>query len=341
MRIALVGVAHIHTPLFVEKLLKHHGISLKWVWDHQSKRAEKTAAQLGSKATDNLGLVMSDPEVTGIIICSETNRHEQLVVAGANAGKHMFVEKPLGLKAADLEAMQLAIEQSGVIFQTGYFMRGDPINIFLRDQIKAGSFGQITRIRHSSCHAGALDGFFDSEWSWIADLEQSGVGGFGDLGLHSLDLILWMMNDEVEAVTASIQSVVGRYKDCDEYGEGVIQFKNGAIGAISAGWVDVSNPLKLVINGTKGNAYIAAGQLYFHSKEVTGADGKEPWIDLPDSLPHAFDLFLDALVGAKNIPLIKVSEAVRGMTVMNALYEGARQKKWIYMQQNEGQEVDS
>ena len=85
------------------------------------------------------------------------------MLAAAAAGKHMFVEKPLGMGAVDAYRMAEAIEKAGVLFQTGYFMRGNPIHLFLREQIAAGSFGKITRIRHSNCHAGSLGGWFDAD----------------------------------------------------------------------------------------------------------------------------------------------------------------------------------
>lgn len=115
----------------------------------------------------------------------------------------MFVEKPLGMAAGDAYAMADAIEQAGVLFQTGYFQRGIPINQFVKEQIDKGYFGKITRICHSNCHAGALRDIFTPEWLWMTDLKQAGVGTFGDLGTHSLDILMWLMGD-VNQVTATI-----------------------------------------------------------------------------------------------------------------------------------------
>ena len=62
------------------------------------------------------------------MICAETNRHEALVRQVVAARKPLFVEKPLGFAADDALAMAAAIEQAGLIFQTGYFMRGNPLH---------------------------------------------------------------------------------------------------------------------------------------------------------------------------------------------------------------------
>jgi predicted dehydrogenase len=328
VQVALMGCAHIHTPGFVRRLKERSDVEVKYVWDHKPQRAQRRADELSTQVVAEVDDIWSDSEIAGVIICSETNRHEPLVLAGAAAGKHLFVEKPLGMGADDAYRMADAIERAGVLFQTGYFMRGDPIHLFLREQIGAGSFGKITRIRHTNCHAGSLKGWFDTEWRWMADPEQAGCGAFGDLGTHSLDILLWLMGD-VARVTADIAVATGRYGDCDEYGEGLLKFANGAVGSLAAGWVDVAHPINLILSGTEGHAHVVDGDLYFQSDHVAGADGKEPWVKLPEAWPHAFELFLDALVGKEGVPLVGTREAAVRSAVMEAFYESARTQQWV------------
>jgi predicted dehydrogenase len=326
-QLALVGCGHIHTPGFIKRLNNRSDVQVKYTWDHDRGRAEKCAADLKASPVDDLTQVWNDSTVEAVIICSETNRHEALVLAAAAAKKHLFVEKPLGMDAADAYRMADAIDQAGVLFQTGYFRRGDPIHQFLREQIKAGNLGKITRFRHSDCHSGSLRGLFDTEWHWMADLAQAGVGGFGDLGTHSLDIMMWLMGD-VERVTASIHVATGRYGECDEYGEGLLEFAGGGVGSLAAGWVDVTHPVSLILSGTEGHAYVANQKLYYKSNCVNGADGETPWTELPPAWPHAFELFLDAVNGQKDAPLVTAQEAATRSAVMGALYQAARQHSW-------------
>lgn len=326
--LALVGCAHIHTPNFVKRLNDRRDVRVKLVWDHDVERANRRAGELNAQAVSDAAAIWSDPEVEAVIICSETNRHEPLVLAAAEARKHLFVEKPLGMGAADADRMARAIEQAGVLFQTGYFMRGNPIHLFLREHIQRGSFGKITRVRHSNCHSGSLGGWFDTEWRWMADVSQAGVGAFGDLGTHSLDFLLWLMGD-VERVTASVGAATGRYGDCDEYGEGMLRFANGAVGTLAAGWVDVADPVKVLVSGTEGHAHVVNATLYFKSQHVAGADGGQPWTNLPAAWPHAFELFLDAVVGKLGAPLVSPHEAAVRSAVMEAMYRAAMEQTWI------------
>lgn len=325
--VAFVGCAHIHTPQFVGMLKKRSDVRVKGVWDHDEARAAKRARELGAPTIVDVKAVWEDPSIEAVVICAETNRHRDLVLAAAAAKKHLFVEKPLGITAAESHEMAAAIEKNNLLFTTGYFMRTQPQNLFLKEQVAAGAFGKITRVRGSNCHSGSLGGWFDTEWRWMADPKIAGVGGFGDLGTHSLDILLWLFG-EVETITADIKIVSGRYGDCDESGEALIKFKNGITGTLAAGWVDVQDPVTLQISGTEGHAVRFGNDLYFKSKKVEGADGSDPWRKLPKSPKLPLDQFLDAVGGQQGQPLVTVREAAARVAVMEAAYKGARARTW-------------
>jgi len=327
-QVALIGCAHIHTPGFVKRLQARSDVQVTAVWDHDPERAQKWATELNTTTVAEPSQVWSNRATDAVIICSETDRHEPLVLAAAAANKHLFVEKPLGIGTTDAYKMADAIEAAGVLFQTGYFQRGNPVHLYLREQIQKGSFGKITRIRHSNCHSGSLGDWFTPQWLWMTDPKQAGVGAFGDLGTHSLDILMWLMGD-VDRVTASIDVATGRYGDCDEYGEGLLKFKNGALGSLAAGWVDVAHPVNVIVSGTEGHAYAVNDQLFFKSSHVEGADGQAAWTDLPAAWPHAFELFLDAVGGKPGVPLVGAREAADRSAVMEALYHAAQQQTWL------------
>src|SRR5436190_787236 len=326
--IALVGGAHIHTPGFIDLVKKRKDVTVKAVWDHDGARAQKRAGELGSKPVNDVAQIWSDPEISAVVIFSETNRHHDLVLAGAKAHKHMFVEKPLGITAKESSAMADAIEKAGLLFTTGYFMRTDAKHIFLKQEVAKGNFGKITRVRGSNCHAGSLGGWFDTEYRWMADPKISGVGAFGDLGTHKLDILMWLFGD-VEEVTAEVRNVKGKYDGCDESGEGLIRFKNGIMGTLAAGWVDVEDPIQLLISGTEGHAIVQDNHLYYRSKKVPGSDSKEPLLNLPPAAHPPLTQFLDAVAGAKDQRLVKPGEAAARVKVMEAMYRGAKERKWV------------
>lgn len=334
-KLAFLGAAHIHTPGFIGAIKRRPDtVKIQTVWDPDAARAKRRADEVGASAVGDLKQVLSDPTIDGLVVCSETDLHEQIVIPAAASKKPIFVEKPLGMTARDAYAMADALEASRSLFQTGYFQRGDAKHLFLKQHIAQGSFGKITRIRGSNCHSGALGGWFDTEWRWMADPARAGVGAFGDLGTHSLDIMLWLLGD-IEAATAMLDPGTKRYANagipCDETGEALFRFKNGAIGTLAAGWDDLANPVSLQISGTEGYAAVINGQLHFQSKHLPQFDGSAPVrnSELPKGQSAGFDLFLDAIEGKEATGLVQVREAAYRVAVMEAMYEGSRTGRWI------------
>jgi predicted dehydrogenase len=331
--IAVVGAAHIHAPSYVERIHADNNVRVKYVWDPDARRAEACLKWLGGDAriVADAGEVFSDPEVTGVLICSETNRHHDLVIAAAKAKKAMFVEKPLGITAKEAAEMAGAVDKAGVFFTTGYGMRTQPKILFLKEQIAKGNFGRITRVLSQNCHDGAFHRIFNNPFvRWMADVKQAGVGGFGDLGTHSLDLLLWLAGD-VESVTGDTSVVARNYGETDDCGEAMLKFKNGATGVIVATWVNPSNPIQVEIAGTKGHAMIVGGRLYFQSQNVPGSDLDRPVPDdqLPPGLISPVDMFLKAARGEKVSSMITAKEAAARVSVMEAIYDGAKKHEWV------------
>ncbi len=329
--VAFVGAGHIHTPGFMGTIKNRYAdtVSVKYVYDHDGERAGKRAAELGATATTDLSDVVNDKEVSAVIVCSETNRHADLVLPLAAAKKHLFIEKPIGIAATDARVIAAAVESAGVLFQTGYFRRGDAKMQFLKQAVADGKFGTITRARGSNCHSGALGGWFDGEWRWMADVSQSGCGGFGDLGTHLLDILLYLFG-EVETVTAHLSNGTNRY-GCDEWGEGMLRFKSGTLATLAAGWNDVADPAELEICGTEGHAIIFNGQLYLSGKAFgEGTDGRKPFTEAGADVPAGLDAFLNVLTtGEKSPALVTVQEAAYRNVVMEALYDGAKREAWV------------
>jgi len=328
MTVAFVGVAHIHTPGYLNALKKRSDVRIKYIWDHEPERAARRAKEVDAQVATDLNSIWSDPEIAAVIVLSETNRHHELVRAAATAGKHLFVEKPLGITAAESREMAAEIEKRELVFATGYFMRTDPKHLFVRNEIAKGNFGTITRVRGSICHNGSLGGWFDTEWRWMADPKLAGVGAFGDLGTHKLDLLLWLCGG-LDSVTAAIQPVTHRYGDCDETGEALLRFQNGVIGTLAAGWVDIEDPVQLLISGTAGHAVIINGQLFYRSEKAAGSDARKPWTDLPPALPLPIDQFIAAVGGGPRGTLVTSTEAAARVVAMEAIYKAARERKWV------------
>ena len=106
--LAFVGCAHIHTPGFINLLKSRPDVKVKYVWDHDEARAQRRATELGAKVA-SLAEIWADAEIPAVVICSETNRHKELVLAAVQAKKHLFAEKPLAGNSKESYEMAEAI----------------------------------------------------------------------------------------------------------------------------------------------------------------------------------------------------------------------------------------
>jgi predicted dehydrogenase len=84
----------------------------------------------------------------------------------------------------------------------------------------------------------------------------------------------------------------------------------------------------LLISGTEAHAAILNGRLYFTCKKQ-GADGRDPWTQLPANPPLPLHQFVNALAGQTGMPLVKPREAAARVSVMEAAYKGARTRAWV------------
>ena len=320
VHLAWVGTAHIHTPGFSNVVLKRKH-TCAGVWDHDQARAEKNAKNLGGKVKTVEALV-ADRSVDGYIVCSETVHHLGLVEKLVKAGKPIFIEKPMGFNSNQSQAIYTLLEDNKITFQTGYFSRGGAGVQTLKKKVEEEFFGKITRVRASNCHSGAIGGWFDGEWRWMADRSQSGVGAYGDLGTHVLDLLIWLFGG-VKAATGAFDNGTARYPGCEETGEAILKFANGTIGTLAAAWDDVADPYRIQVMGTKGHALLGSDLM------LAGADGKLEKVEkLEEAQPAGFDAFLDHLEG-KQVTLVTPKEAAQRDAVMEAIYQGAEFQTWV------------
>jgi predicted dehydrogenase len=326
-KMALIGGGHIHTPNFAKILSAADGVEVTHVWDPDPAVAAERQAATGGEVVDSYQAALGDG-VDAVVICSQTDLHRELVLATVDAGKHLFVEKPLGIGAKDAREMADAIDQAGVIFQTGYFMRGSPWAQYTHAAVRERRLGQLTRLRLSNAHNGVTAQWLE-DWTWMLDPQRAGVGALGDLGTHVLDLCLWWMEgDPVVAATGAVGTATGRHDNIDEYGEAMLKFDSGAVATLCGGWVDMADPQRMLVSGLDGTLYHQGGDLH-QVMRGDGRDKQEGVVEnLPEAWPHAFNLFLEAVGGKDDVPLVTAQEAAYRSIVMDAVYRGAREGTW-------------
>lgn len=196
-----------------------------------SRRPEDARQFLGegspTKVYTDLHELLADPTIHGVVVANHTDEHKETVLAAAAAGKAIFCEKPLALTLADVDIMLAAVAQAGVLFQIGFMRRFDRGYAAAKRQIEAGVIGTPLVAQAISRDPGCPDP------SWAA-LDRSG-GLIVDMGIHDLDILRWLMNDEIVRVRT-----IGSGRNCPEIAKVgdidtalmQLEFAGGALGQV-------------------------------------------------------------------------------------------------------------
>ena len=135
---------------------------------------------LGATPTTDLEAAIADPEVVAIDICLPTSLHRAVAERALDAGKHVFLEKPIALTVEDADAIAAAAERSGKILMVGMVLRFWPEYVELQRRVAGGELGRARAVSTFRLSPPA-------DWNdWMADRSQSG-GTAVDLLIHDFD----------------------------------------------------------------------------------------------------------------------------------------------------------
>ncbi|MFD8004812.1 Gfo/Idh/MocA family protein [Streptomyces mirabilis] len=280
--VAVVGfgwMGRVHTQAYAR--VPHHfpGLSLRpelvAVADEVPGRAEEAAAQYGFAAAHrDWREVAADPRVRAVSIAAPNFLHREIGLAMAEAGKHIWIEKPVGLTAEDARAVSDAVTKAGVQGTVGFNYRNAPAVAAARELIASGEIGTVThvRIRLFSDYAAHPEGAL----TWRYERERGGSGVLGDLASHGVDLARFLLG-EIEALTADTAIFLPRRArptgataghtratggelgpvENEDYVNCLLRFASGARGVLEACRVSVGeqNNYGFEVHGTKGAVF--------------------------------------------------------------------------------------
>jgi myo-inositol 2-dehydrogenase/D-chiro-inositol 1-dehydrogenase len=200
--------------------------NLVTVADILLENAQKCAADFHiPSVASNPQALLADPAIEAVIICSSTDTHAQFIIEAAQAGKHIFCEKPIALDLARIDEALAVVEQKGVKLQIGFNRRFDSNFKQVRELVAAGKVGTPHLLRITSR---------DPAPPPIEYIKVSG-GIFLDMTIHDFDMARYLMASEVTEVYAAggvlVDPAIGGAGDIDTTVI-TLRFANGAIGTI-------------------------------------------------------------------------------------------------------------
>lgn len=209
--------------------------------------AAECASQLGiaSHCSDHRP-VLDNPDIDAVFICSSTDTHAGFIREAAEAGKHIFCEKPIDLDPLEIESALAAVEKAGVKLQVGFNRRFDPHFRRARELVAQGRIGTPEIVRITSR---------DPEPPPIAYVKVSG-GLFLDMTIHDFDMCRFLLDEEVTQIYASgnclVDPAIGQIGDIDT-AITTLRYHSGALCTIDNSRRSVSGyDQRIEIFGSKG-----------------------------------------------------------------------------------------
>ncbi len=295
------------------------------VYSSRPQDAAALSARHGSpiQTFTDLAAMLRRPDIHAVAICSYPHQHADHIIAAAQAGKHLIIEKPITLTAEDAKRVAVAVKAAGVKTCVCFECRFSSQFQATKAVIDAGLLGAI--------HYGEVD-YYHGIGPWYGQFrwntgKKDGGSSLLSAGCHALDALLLCMGGEVEAVTSyatrSKNAVFGQY----EYATTsvtILRFADGRVGKV-ASVIDCLQPYYFHTHlvGSEGSLL----DNKFHSQKL--ATNKHAWsglamklLDSGDVSDHPyqtqFEAFFAALQRGAEMPLTNLEESLRSHRVVLA-----------------------
>jgi predicted dehydrogenase len=246
------------------------------VADEAPGRAEEAAARYGfATATQDWRDLARDPRVQAVSVAAPNFLHREIGVELAQVGKHIWIEKPVGLTADDARAVAAAARMAGVQGAVGFNYRNAPAVAAARDLIANGQLGAVThaRFRLFSDYAAHPEGAL----TWRYERARGGSGVLGDLAAHGVDLVWYLLGD-IQALVADSAIFVPQRARPSGATAGHTRASGGEMGPVEnedyvSSQLRMASGARVVLEASR----IAVGEQNNYGFEVHGTRGAVSW----------------------------------------------------------------
>jgi len=285
--------------------------------------------------------MLKEVDLDAVYVCVPNYLHSKFAIAGFEALKHVFCEKPMAMSAAQGRAMVAAAKKAKKVLAMGMTWRHMGESRAVKEFIEAGQVGRIYHVRVNLIRRRGIPGL----GGWFTTKAMAGGGGLIDCGVHFLDLAMWLTgNWEPQRVTAATYSEFGRrmenyvytgmwagppnFKgvfDVDDYAVGLVRFPGNCTMDFQVSWaLNAEGGNSIEIMGDKGGVRCASGKppVFFSESNGHIVDITPQYADRNPFESEAAN-FMASILG-KEKPLATGDQAVIVMRLLDAIYKSAK-----------------
>ncbi|GKU82721.1 inositol 2-dehydrogenase [Niallia sp. NCCP-28] len=225
VKIGIIGAGRIG-KLHAENLVRLPSAEVTAISDIFADQIKEWAESIGIQDVyDNYKIIINNPEIDAVFICSSTNTHTQIIMEAAKAGKHIFCEKPISFDVEETKRALQIVKETGVKLQIGFNRRFDHNFKRVQEMVKGGKVGQAHIVKVTSRDPNPP----------TPDYIKVSGGLFIDMAIHDFDMARFVSGSDVEEVYVQgavlVDPIFGDLEDVDT-AVITLKFKNGAIGVI-------------------------------------------------------------------------------------------------------------
>lgn len=313
----------------------HPDATLVAVVDLDAKRCEEAVKEWGCKSYADAGEMLRAEKPDIVSIATPNAFHAPLAIQALEAGAHVLCEKPMAMNAEEGRAMLAASKKAGKRLMINFSYRFSPATHFLKQQVDTGILGSVYAGRTVWHRRRGMPGF----GGWFGQKKLAGGGPLIDLGVHRLDLALWLMgHPRPQWVLANTFSPIatrkakeqGKAYDVEDSAFAMIRFEDGAMLEVEASWAVNQGPNEFMetrLYGTEGGLIQHnVGEGYdFTSSIHVEKNGVQfdlaPHQPIPAAKP-AYDHFVEAIRDGKP-HMATGEEGLLVMELLDAIYASA------------------
>ena len=223
------------------------GIDLVSCFARTEEARDEFAAQHNARSAATLDDVLNDPDVEAVLLATPHSTHADLAVEAANAGKHVFCDKPFTLTVAEAKRAIAAAEAAGVVLQVGHNRRRQPANRRLKQMIENDDLGMVHYAEANLSYPKGLN----PRGGWRGDPAESPAGGMTGLGIHMADTLNYLLGRPAR-VAAFSRRLIG-VGALDDVTTATIEFEDGPLAFLATSMV-IPDIARTAVWGTKASA---------------------------------------------------------------------------------------
>lgn len=241
IRVGIIGAGKIVRVRHLPEAKLNPNAEIAAICDTNSDRANEIAEQYQCKPYTDYKKMIQDPDLDAIVVAATNKTHAMMTIDALNAGKHVLCEKPMATSLEDAKKMLDAAEKNGKQLMIGNNQRLETAHQKAKEILQSGKMGKILTFYTTFGHPGSEDWAIEGDNTWFYRKDIAGLGVLGDLAIHKLDLVRWLIDDDYAQISSFTNTLSKTYPDgtpidLEDNAVCVLKTRKGILGTLSASW---------------------------------------------------------------------------------------------------------